>query len=41
MVIQAAMLKDSMLRKHDADFDGTDQISESFEALGTIEITTK
>ena len=36
MVIQAAMLKDSMLRKHDADFDGTVPISESFEALGTI-----
>jgi len=37
MVIQAAMLKDAMLRKNDADFDNTTPISESYTPLTDTE----
>lgn len=38
MVVQAAMLKDAMLRKSDADFDNEVPISEAYEPLSSVEV---
>tara|TARA_R100001129_G_scaffold28480_1_gene19086 strand:- start:76 stop:516 length:441 start_codon:yes stop_codon:yes gene_type:complete len=38
MVVQAAMLKDAILRKSDADFDNEVPISEAYEPLSSVEV---